>query len=113
MASFESVRGYFYESANVENAVVFRQDYTLADLRYMQSLTRPYIFADYGAGYRSKQKGSYYLSSFGAGLLFNKERVSGGLLFSIPFKNNLKTNSMTTEKLSGPSIFINFKINII
>ncbi|MBN8828206.1 MAG: ShlB/FhaC/HecB family hemolysin secretion/activation protein [Sphingobacteriia bacterium] len=113
LASFGYVRGYYNESANVENALVFKQDYTLADLRYYNSIIRPYIFADYGVGTKSKQKGSYYLSSYGTGVLFHKERVSGGLLFSTPFKNNLKINSITTERLSGPSIFINLKINII
>lgn len=113
LASFSNVRGYFNESANVENAVVIRQDYIIANLQYKQSLIRPYIFADYAVGTKSKQKGSYYLSSFGSGVLFHKERVSGGVLFSVPFKNNLKIDSVTTEKLSGASVFINCKVNII
>jgi len=112
LASFGNVRGYYYESANAENGILVKQDYTISTHKYNGFAARPYVFLDAGAGKRSKSSNHYYLSSFGIGAAVSKDRAVLNATFAVPFRNNLK-RTYEESKRSKPSLFINFRFNLI
>lgn len=112
LTSFSNVRGYYYESASVENGLVIKQDYNISRHNLYNFSINNSVFLDLGAGKRAKSKDKFYVSSFGINNTISKDRLQINSTFAIPLKNNIKPNYMQQKRSKG-SLFINLKLNII